>query len=242
MYYYVVEASPSGAQARITGRIRSYLTELGILGEFALSSPARSVEELTVMGLEKGYTTIVAVGSGRTANKVASVVQSKGVAMGVIPTEEHSPLHEIIGTTDVRSACEVLKFRRVVVTNLMLIEPYKYILTSASIHFVKPYPVELEFPLFSINVAATDIIMGNNLHITIQNRRYGPHPLVRAVKGLFGRTFADQSISSFHEERVRIISPPNAPVIVEHEIVAKTPVVVRLKKNTLQLIVAKKKT
>lgn len=241
MYYYVVEAAPRSAQGRAQQRVRTLLADLGILGEFAIASPARGVEELALMGVEKGYTTIVAVGGGRTANKVASVIQGKGIAMGLIPTETNSVLHELIGSVDIKTACTALKGRKLTPKNLVLIEPNKYVLTQASIHFVKPYPVELELDNYQLNVAATDLVIFDSLYVRISNRKALPSPITRWAMALFGRRPPPNIDSVLPSEQIRVISPVNALVIVEHEIVAKTPTVFRLKRNALQLIVARGK-
>jgi len=241
VYYYVVESVSGGVKSREIQRVKLLLGELGILGEFALASPARSVEELAVMGLEKGFTTIVAIGGGRTVNKVASAIQGHPVAFGIIPLTQDSLLHTLIGTNDVKSACEALKFRRLQAQNLLLIEPNKYLLTGASVHFTKAYSIELEMGEFSVDGPTTDIYFTNGVQTRILNRFAGPNVAQRTYNWLTGRKVQTFSESVFHTPRVRFTNPANAPVIAENEIIAKTPIVVRVKRDALQLIVAKHK-
>ena len=241
MYYYVVEAVSAGVKNREIQRVKLLLQELGILGEFALASPARSVEELATMGLEKGFTTIVAIGAGRTANKVASAIQGHAVAFGIIPLSPDSHLHAITATSDIGSACEALKFRRLQSHNLLVIEPNKYLLTGASVHFTKAYSIELEMGEYSISGPTTDIYFTNGVQTRVINRFAGPNVIKRAYNWLTGRTTLTITESIFNTPRVRFVNPANAPVIAENEIIAKTPIVIRVKRDALQLIVAKHK-
>ena len=218
MYYYVVESVSGGVKSREIQRVKLLLGELGILGEFALASPARSVEELAVMGLE-----------------------GHPVAFGIIPLTQDSLLHTLIGTSDVKSACEALKFRRLQSQNLLLIEPNKYLLTGASVHFTKAYSIELEMGEFTVGGPTTDIYFTNGVQTRILNRFAGPNVAQRTYNWLTGKKVQTFSESVFHTPRVRFTNPANAPVIAENEIIAKTPIVVRVKRDALQLIVAKHK-
>ncbi len=62
MYYYVVDPPNNAQTPKIAQRLQELITPLGISGEIGIASPARSAEELTYMGVDKGYTTIIAVG------------------------------------------------------------------------------------------------------------------------------------------------------------------------------------
>src|SRR3989304_6363352 len=126
-----------------TGRVYGSITskdlsgDLGIAGEAVSPSAARTIEELTHLGVVKGYSTIVACGSEMLVNKVITVLATEKMAketvLGIIPDDFNSLLAERLGLKDIFSACNALKYRKLETINLCLIEPNKYFLTEAII-------------------------------------------------------------------------------------------------------------
>ena len=68
MYYYIMDSPKNISEKRTQEKIKNILGLLGITGETVTVTPARSIEELTNMGLAKKYSTIVAVGGDRWYN------------------------------------------------------------------------------------------------------------------------------------------------------------------------------
>jgi diacylglycerol kinase family enzyme len=94
MYYYIFESAKNTSQKNLHEKIKDYLGFLGIAGETMTVSPARSVEELTQMGIEKKYSTIVAVGGDVLINKIASLIQGTEIVLGIIPIEASEQINK----------------------------------------------------------------------------------------------------------------------------------------------------
>src|SRR5688500_15715671 len=114
MYYYIVDPPQSAQTPKIAQRLQELITPMGISGEIGIASPARSAEELTYMGVDKGYTTIVAVGGEHLVNIISSIVINESkerIAIGIIPLDAGRIIPLLIGVAnnDMRSAAEVIK-------------------------------------------------------------------------------------------------------------------------------------
>ncbi|RJO60201.1 hypothetical protein C4544_05495 [candidate division WS5 bacterium] len=135
MYYYILNpASGGGRINKIQDRLKSRLSELGIAGEFVKSIGEGDAKKLAVMGVKKGYKTIVAVGGTSTINEVINGVGSGGVAVGIIPIGDKNELAHSLGIPDWQSACNILAARKIETVNLGRVGK-SYFLTSVDIGF-----------------------------------------------------------------------------------------------------------
>ena len=134
MYYYVFEQPHSSADRKVNDKVKMILTDFGIAGEFCVSSPARSAEELVDMGLRKGMGTIVAVGSEDHINRVVSTIKTlerglhRDIVVGAVPTNKESSLRERLRLQNIQEACEALKYRRFTTVDVGYIEGASYFL------------------------------------------------------------------------------------------------------------------
>src|SRR5579864_8081795 len=122
MYYYILEPPSSRAVRQNYQRLRDVLTHLGISGEIVAASPARTPLELAQMGMNKGYSTIVAVGGDRHINEIAMAVMGRAV-LGIIPLDASPLVTKIIGVNDLFGAAEALKYRRLSIQSTVVGEP-----------------------------------------------------------------------------------------------------------------------
>src|SRR3990167_7897965 len=157
MYYYITEGARSREEARTLEREREILTNLGISGEFVTTSPARTVEELAELGVAKRYSTIVAVGSDRLVNQVATLLAGTPYVFGALPIENPAALELTTGIATIEEAAQALKFRRVHLVSIARIEPNKFFLTETHIHVPNPIPVRLTLDSSMAELEATDI-------------------------------------------------------------------------------------
>ena len=234
MYYYILESAPSRAVRQSYQKLRDILTHLGIAGEMVSSSPARSPEELAEMGLEKGYSTIVAVGGDHHVNQVATAILGRGV-LGVIPINASSLVTDIIGCDDIKDAAEALKHRRLSLQSSVLIEPNTVIFLNAAISSPKLAKISM---ILDNKVRAhayfNEFTVNRFLELSLQST-HETEP--KKVLGLFkvgGQTM--RSESSFHARTVRIITDPALPITVAGLPIAKTPVQLRLIPDSLKVI------
>jgi len=234
MYYYIMEPPSTRAVRQTYQRLRDQLTNLGIAGEMMAASPARSPEELATMGLDRGYSTIVAVGGDAFVNNIAQTVIGQAV-LGIIPIGEAQQVSELIGTNNIRTAAEFLKFRRLSTFNTVTAEPESLIFLDAVIE--PPRMAKVSFVIdgkLRGYAYFNKLTVTRNLEIKIESQHLvEPHKIL----GLFsvGGTVI-RSESQFHGRAVRLTTEPELALLVRGQPLAKTPVQLRLNPNSLKVI------
>jgi len=243
MYYYIIEQARGKFSSR-QEKIKDILGDLGIAGETATPTAARSIEELTHLGVIKGYSTIVAVGSEMLVNKVITVLASEQMAketvLGVIPDDYTSVLAKKLGVNDIYSACRALKLRKLETTNLCFIEPNKYFLTEALIESSKNSMIFFSLENIKGSALFQKIIIKPGLDISIYDRTLEGSLPQKFLRWLFGKKEKDIYTSNFQTKRIRFESEKeNLPIKVSGEIVAKTPATFNNRSRQLKIIVAR---
>ncbi len=249
MYYYIFEQPKSNAARNLQEKIKETLVDYGILGELNTASPARPLEELTRVGLEKESSTIVAVGSDYHISQVASAIKSfflknyrKEVALGAVPTDENSNLAERLGFESWKTACEALKYRRLQEYDLGYLEPAGiHFLTSAEIHSQTPVSVALQVDRWETTTWITDLIVFNDLTLTFHNRESARGLGQKIVDWLFARPIPVNQISIFKTKIIEIRCSEPLPITIEGVPVAKTPVSFYRRPKALKIIVKRDK-
>lgn len=101
MYYYIVNPAAGGGLINsIQDRLKASLNQLNIDGEFAKTLGPGDALKITETAVDKGATTIVAVGGGETVNEVIAAVYKANhpeVAIGIIPTGKQNWLAQYLG-------------------------------------------------------------------------------------------------------------------------------------------------
>lgn len=245
MYYYIIESSKGKFNSRTPQeKIKDILGNLGIAGETVTPSSARTIEELTHLGIVKGYSTIVAVGSEALVNKVITVLATETLAkdtvLGVIPNDFNSPLVKKLGITDIYSACNALKFRKLETVNLCLIEPNKYFLTEAIIESSKNKEIFFSMEKMKGKAFTKKVTIKPGLEVTLCDQSLEGGLLKKFFRWLFGKKEKDIYTSRFQTKRIRFESErENLPVKVSDKIVAKTPATFLNRGRILKIIVAR---
>lgn len=135
MYYYIVNpAAGKGSIAANQDKLRARLKELGIDGEFAKTTGAGDATKMAKLAIEKGYTTIVAVGGDGTVNEVVNGISKEQVAVGIVPMGASNLLAHRMGITSWQQACEVLAARRLTSYGLIA-AGHKYFLSTLTLGF-----------------------------------------------------------------------------------------------------------
>ena len=245
MYYYIIEPL-KGKLASRAEKIKDILGDLGIAGETVSPSAARTIEELTHLGVIKGYSTIVAVGSESLTNKVITALAIEKtvneIVLGIIPDDFNSAIAKKIGVSDLKSACETLKFRRLSTIDICLIEPNKYFITSAEIFSHKNTEIFFSFDKLKGRALADSITIDPGLTLFFHDRNLEGGPSIRFVNWLFGKKREDIFSSFFKAKRIRIETEnTNLSIRVSGEIVAKTPATFHNRSKVLKIIVARDK-
>ncbi len=135
MYYYIINpTSGKGAINNLQDKLRQRLKDLGISGEFVKTTGPGDATKMTKLALEKGYTTVVAVGGDETVNEVINGMRSDNAAVGIIPIGNSNQLANHLGITGWQQACDVLAARRI--TSYALIAAgQKFFLSSMTLGF-----------------------------------------------------------------------------------------------------------
>lgn len=248
MYYYIME-QPKGMTARqLQKKIRNDLGFFGIEGEIGLISPARSVEEHVQIAFSKNYSTIVAVGSDKLINKVCSLMQGTNHVLGIIPINTSPQINKIIGLEKIEESFQALKFRKIKLVDLALIEPHKYFLSYATIHSDLPVDLELSIDEYASKVVATDAQIlspslsdNHNINLYLSNFHDGPGLLSKAYNWLVGRKSKNIYPSVLRGKKILLNTIDPIPVMIDNEIVAKTPIVIKLKPKALKIITSRAK-
>lgn len=237
MYYYITEPPRSQSEHQALEKTRELLTNLGISGEFVTTSPARSIEELAELGVAKRYSTIVAIGSDRLINEVATLLAGTPYIFGALPLQNPAALQLVTGITTLQEAAEALKYRRVRDTSIARIEPNKYFLTEVHMQMKSPVPVQLTIETARVEMEATSVrISGSGTIVT--NNEYAVGTSVQQWFGrLLGQKFSSELYTSrFQAKRLVVETDQNYPVYLGREVIARTPLAVEIIPNVLKLI------
>jgi diacylglycerol kinase family enzyme len=238
---------PKGKVVGRQEKIKDILADLGIAGETVSSSAARTIEELTHLGIVKGYSTIVAVGDEPLVNKIITVLATektdKDVVLGIIPNDFESILAKKINIGDIRSACNALKFRKLATYDLCAVEPNKYFITEAIIENNRNHGIYFSKEGLQGRLEADQILIKPGLEIFTHDRALEGNSPSRFYRWLFGKRKRDIYSSYFTAKKIRFEAENNAaiPVKVAGEIIAKTPVIIHSRFKVLKIIVARDK-
>jgi diacylglycerol kinase family enzyme len=242
MYYYIME-SANKKNLVWQEKVKDILGDIGIAGETVTPSAARTIEELASLGLAKGYSTIVAVGTEKIVNKIVNCIinqkENPDVVLGIIPENYDSPLAKMIRVTDLKSACNTLKYRKLQSADACFIEPNKYFLTEAILSSGKPLDAYLITPEIKAGVVFDKIVIKPGLEIDIFDSSPVSQP--KKIFGwLFGKKEETHGHSYFHTNRAKIEAVDGGVAVkAEDEIIAKTPIICHNRPKALKIIVAR---
>jgi len=149
MYYYICNpAAGKGSANQLQEKLRTRLRELGIDGEFAKTTGPGDATKMTKLAIDKGYTTIVAVGGDGTVNEVVNGITKDTVAVGIVPAGNSNLLAQRLGIGSWQQACETLAARRI--ANYGLIAAgQKYFLSTLTLGFETDLDKRMETPASS---------------------------------------------------------------------------------------------
>jgi len=237
---------PKGKLVYRQEKIKDILGDIGIAGETVTPSAARTIEELTQLGVMKGYSTIVAVGGESLINKIINILAtqkiSKDVVLGIIPNDFESLISKKINVGDLRSACNALKFRRLETIDICQIEPNKFFITEALIENPKNRQVYFSLDQVAGSAQANQIIIKPGLNIYMHDKALEGNAFSRFLNWLFSRKEKDVFSSFFQTKKVRFESEnANLPIKVSGETIAKTPATLNNRPRILKIIVARDK-
>lgn len=239
MYYYITEPLTTKAERRKIDEIKSLLSQLGIAGEFAVASPARTVEEHLELAFRKGFTTVVGIGSDALACKVAGTILSHHydrAVMGMIPLSPAQEMWSVIGVRNLRDIGEALRSRRLQSMDVLMVGPKQGIITDATIQTSSPVRFELHYKEVALLGKLTDVVVSPNGEVKLWDRE------ANRPAGFLGRLFGgsgnDQAaITHLAADRWQLATAKPCDLTVSGQIVAQTPLDVVARPKALKLIV-----
>jgi diacylglycerol kinase family enzyme len=234
LYYYILDYVQNPKFTNFQKKLKQILTNLNIAGEMAASSPARSAEEVAQLALERGYSTIVAVGGDLLVNKIASVLAESPAALGVIPYNLSPELGSLFCSLDLKTACLGLKKRKTALTDLGVILPNKYFLSDLVIKAEKPFQTILEIDnSYALESSIYHLQVGRDLRssfITLSQKKHS--------RWWQRRQIPESNITKFQSlERLNVSTASPISVTVAGFELIKTPVKVTTAKEVLKIIV-----
>lgn len=224
-------------------KIKDILGNLGIAGETVSPSAARTIEELTQLGIIKGYSTIVAVGPESLVNKVITVLATskevKNIVLGVIPSDFDSAIAKRIGVKDLHNACTILKNRKLETIDICFLEPNQYFITEASIDTFFNHEIFFAIDTLKGKALTNKITIRPGLHVNIYDKALQGSPISSFTRWLFGKKQSDIYSSYFATKKIRLESQSPVALKVSGEIIAKTPITIHNRSRILKIIVAR---
>ncbi len=142
MYYYLVDNSKRKEFDKIEQKATEILVSFDILGEFDFIDNLADVEDKVKGAIDKGFSTIVAVGGEVLANKVAINLVNSKIALGILPLED-SLLVNSLGLGNWKNSLEILAARRVLLMDTGVINN-KFFITELLANQSPDMPPEIK--------------------------------------------------------------------------------------------------
>lgn len=264
-YYYIYDSYLNDKKYRaVLAKIENRLTDLGINGHIGRLSLLKNIEELIGDELKRGVATVVAVGNDKTVNQVVNVIASKpGVALGIIPIGERNQIAELLGIPQAELACETLSARKTEKLDVGKIHSVKNASGAADkqFYFLSGAVIPSQGVKLKFDEGYNIVPMDQNGYISIYNfycpmsgkrKSFCHNPQNELLEisvenqpaeGFLKRFKNTQEIlpSIFPAKKVTVVGKKTAPIIVDCEIVAKTPAVFRIAPQKLKVIVGRER-
>jgi diacylglycerol kinase family enzyme len=253
MYYYIFDIKKCKKRSQVEA-IKNQLIELGISGEYTYISSAQNAEELALLGLKRGYSTIIVAGADDSINAVANVLVGQSQAMGIIPLQASKALCHLIGTSSVTEAVESLRFRRINEIITGRTAGGQHFLTYLEMDLSSPMEFTVEFKNYIVQAHVKNMIISNYhpeirkmsddyLDTVIESSAPNHKGLIGTIKNLFGgkADSDDKHLSIFRSRSLRIFTKKPISIQSGDAVIAKTPQLIETSEQTLRIIVTKGK-
>lgn len=243
MYYYLQENTSNWNERKLQEKLKKLVGQFGIAGESVSPSPARTIDELVTIGLEKNYSTFVGVGGDLFLNKVASsLINQRGgfggerVVLGLVPTNFQGDIAVWLGYRSIEDAAAALKSRKVAAVDVPVIEPSKYFIAPLRIKGSTVFSVKLATTGYTIDTQAASLSIDRNLRVVISGTP-DPNQLINRLKHFFtGKQTENAADSQLRSNQLRIETLDTIPVYLHSEMIAKTPISLKIVPQALNLI------
>lgn len=248
MYYYLFEPVYGQTAKRWQNRFKEKLVNAGIAGESVVPSPARMIDELIQMGLDKGLSTTIAVGGDLFINKVASSLiyysvsrQRDKIVLGAVPTDSPSYFQKYLPNLKDELLIDVLRARYLLIVPTAFVQPNKFLLCPATISRDNSFSCTLKTPHYQADLSTTLLTLEPTGSIRAKGVRPGWG--LRWLLQLFTarRPVFNGNESLFRVDSAELTCEEILPITLRSEVIAKTPIIFRSMPGLLHLIVDRSK-
>lgn len=244
MYYYIFEPVKQSYQRKLQEKVKRLVLNLGISGEIVSSSPARTINDLVDIALTKGFTTVVCVGNDLFINKVLSALLLKvdlsdsKIAFGIVPLDyKDSFFAKKLKYQTPEDACQCLRYRNLKSWDVGFINPSKFFLSPLMARTENPVTLKIILPDYELMSSFTKLSINTDLIVNWIDESIDNNLFSRIRKYLFNQNIINTNVSKIYCQTVKIITDPSIPIYLESEIIAKTPIQVKVFRDYLQVIV-----
>jgi diacylglycerol kinase family enzyme len=241
MYYYIAEPPTTQNEQKQLDDIRKILDQLGISGEFAITSESRPASDHLELALRKHFTTVVGIGSDSLANAIATTIlhyDADKTAMGMIPLHP-TTVGRMIGGNSIRDFCNILRARLLVPIDTVSLNPQCAFITTAEAALDQPAPFRLTYDTVQMIGEFTNLSVTTHGLVRIWN---GGTSQEAAPTGFMKRLFRpveqqNLTLTQFVANSWSFETESPIPIAVAGQTVTETPLQVNRRPKTLKLIV-----
>jgi len=159
VYCYVYDEFVSDRRfEKELARIENRLVDLGIAGKVIRLALFRNAEEMIRDEIERGASTVVAVGNDETVRKILDVVADSGVVFGLIPLGTPNNFAKLIGVPDGAASCDTLSARIVETVDIGTINGRRFITGVSVPAFKADLTVEDRYRIFATGKGSLEIL------------------------------------------------------------------------------------
>lgn len=243
MYYYILDGKHQPT-FRLSDRLKKELTKSNIAGEITRTDELQGVERLVSLGRQKGYSTIVAVGSDQHIHSVAHQLLNTDAAFGLIPIDNNSLYLSLLGISSWPDALTILRNRRVEQISVGETDEGEIFLDRITIDNPTGHQLRIVEPKLVIESEASRIeIQNGGIHGPRLNQLIvkleGTGQKQSALSSLFARP--DQhSASRLVTRSLAITGDPDLSASLDGAINIHLPISIRIRPNAIRAIVPRK--
>jgi len=238
MYLYIYDSFLNDKKySDLLIKVEKRVTDLGIKGKIARLSVLKNMKELITDGIKEGVETVVVMGDVKTFSKVINIVADLNITLGLIPTNNDNKIAKLLGIPPGVLACEVLASRIVKKIDLGKVNKY-YFITEASINNGS---VEVDYGNFKIMPTTEENKI--TFYNFSNNNKYNPvdgvlETVITPIKStFFGKKKISSTVFPFDNIKITSTSDEQAAVLIDKQVMVKTPVKIKVVPKKIKLIV-----
>jgi len=238
MYLYIYDSFLNNKKySALLVKVEKRVTDLGIKGRVARLSVLKNMKELITDGIKEGVETVVVIGDTKTFSKVINIVADLNITLGLIPVNNDNKIAKLLGIPPGSLACDVLASRIIKRLDLGKVNKYYFIRKA----YIKNGSVEIDYGNFKIMPTTEE----NNINFFnfSDNSNFNPvdgvlETVITPIKStFFGKKLVKSTVFPFQNIKINSASDEQAAVLIDEQVIVKTPVKIKASPKKLKVIV-----